>query len=711
MTGQTAFERVILALEQRDSRVKGSGRQRTARCPAHDDNNASLSITEGTERVLIKCHATCTGEDVAAALGLTMADLYDKPRQRTSGFTPTATYDYVDEAGTLLFKVHRGFTDDTAKTFRQQLPNGSWKLGDTRRVLYRLPQLIEALNAGQIVYVVEGEKDVHAIESRGRVATCNPMGAGKWRDEYSHYFLGHNVIVIADKDQAGYDHAERVRKSLEAAGATVSLRVAAEGKDVADHLQAGKGLGLLAPFDPTPTPEKATEAPRKLVFRKASTITPRPVRWAWDTEPDAEPQLREGRFPIGSLAIAVGRAGVGKSQFAAWTTARITTGTLPGAFYGKPRAVVYAATEDSWQMTIVPRLIAAGADLDRVFNISVQDDGDMHATLTLPSDTRMLEQGITDYDVALVVMDPLLSLLDSGINDYRAREVREALEPLIAVADRTQVVLLGLAHFTKASGNDPLMLVSGSAAFGQLVRSAIAFARDEESAESGEEKFVCSTIKNNLGREDLPSLAYKIVPHCVDTPEGDAWVSRLEFTGEASERSVRDILRAASAPAEDAEDRTEVDDWLQQYLDSNAHRVDAKKALGAARAAGFSVDQAKRAKKRLKVKSVKSGMEGGWDWVGPEGVVDEPKPDPEGSTKGAKGAHTEHVHPSLPSVLPSVTEPLYSVNGDTPNGPLHAAVAVMADAQTTTCTQCDRTTGFSLINGRCRSCHTNRKAS
>lgn len=456
--------------------------------------------------------------------------------------------------------------------------------------------------------------------------------------------------------------------------------------------------------NPGPTGSEAPAADRALVFTKASAITPRPVRWAWDTAPDADPRSREGRFAVGSLGIAVGRAGVGKSQFAIWLVARITTGTLPGAFYGRPRSVVYAATEDSWTMTIVPRLIAAGADLDRVYHIGVHDDGDPHATLTLPSDTRKLEQGIQDHDVALVVMDPLLSLLDSGINDYRAREVRQGLEPLVAVADRTQVLLIGLAHFTKATGNDPLMLVSGSAAFGQLVRSAVAFARDDDA--SGEERFVCSTIKNNLGREDLPSLEYRIEPVRVDTPEGDAWVSRLEFTGEEAERSVRDILRTSTAAPEDVEDRNEVDDWLSQYLDSNQHRVDAKKVLAAARAAGFSVDQAKRAKKRLKVRSVKSGMDGGWDWVGPEGAPDEPNSaserEREGSTKGAKGAHAEDVHSSHSSPLPS-EEPLE------PQPPVDLFAVRENDLPTYVCGECDRTVHSSLIAGLCRTCHENRR--
>ncbi len=212
---------------------------------------------------------------------------------------------------------------------------------------------------------------------------------------------------------------------------------------------------------------------RRLVFTPASKITPRPVIWAWDTTPPgAGPAETQGRFPAGSLVLAVGHAGLGKSQFACWTTARLTNGTLPGCHYRKPRSVVYCTSEDSWEMTIVPRLMAAGADLGRVYHVRVVDDGDPHARLTLPVDTALLEAGI-EHDVVMVVLDPLLSMIDHGINDYRAREVRQALEPLVAIADRTRCLMLGLAHFIKATGNDPLLLVSGSAAFGQLVRAAL----------------------------------------------------------------------------------------------------------------------------------------------------------------------------------------------------------------------------------------------
>lgn len=422
--------------------------------------------------------------------------------------------------------------------------------------------------------------------------------------------------------------------------------------------------------------DEVPDVERRLVFKPASTITPRPVRWAWDTAPDAEPGHGEGRFPVGSLCLTVGRAGVGKSQFAAWAAANITRGTLPGHFYGKPRAVVYCASEDSWAMTIVPRLMAAGADLDLIYRVDVVDDDNVHARLTLPADTLLLERGIREYEVAMVVLDPLLSAIDSDINDYRAREVREALEPLVAVADRTQALLLGLAHFTKSSGSDPLMLVSGSAAFGQLVRAAVAFACDTDGDEPA---YVASTIKSNLGREDLPSLAYRIEPHKVDTPEGDAWVSRLEFTGEDAPNSVHDLLRAQSSNGS-SEDSDDVRGWLHSFLARHGGSAPPEDVNKAGKAAGYTPDQLRRAKKPKgrypEVYSRKTGMVGGWVWSLEEDEDGTTHPeDGEGGTRGERATFATFVPSSGDRPLPSDARP-YS-RGEhqrTTNGQSHGAM-------------------------------------
>src|SRR5476651_1994147 len=94
---------------------------------------------------------------------------------------------------------------------------------------------------------------------------------------------------------------------------------------------------------------------RHIILTKASQIKPRPVFWLW-----------KNRLALGTLGLLAGRQGVGKSTLAYWVAARLTRGELYGTYFGTPKAVLICAAEDSWEHTIVPRLIAAGADRDRI---------------------------------------------------------------------------------------------------------------------------------------------------------------------------------------------------------------------------------------------------------------------------------------------------------------------------------------------------------
>ena len=133
---------------------------------------------------------------------LPMAALYDDWWQRRNGGGDALeVYAYTDESGTTLFEVGRF----EGKRFLQRRPGRrDWKGGikGVRRVLYRLPRVLEAVEAKKTIYIVEGEKDVHALERAGFVGTCNPGGAGKWRREYADALEGADVIVVQDRDDA-----------------------------------------------------------------------------------------------------------------------------------------------------------------------------------------------------------------------------------------------------------------------------------------------------------------------------------------------------------------------------------------------------------------------------------------------------------------------------------------------------------------------------
>ncbi|WP_055480876.1 AAA family ATPase [Sphaerimonospora mesophila] len=365
--------------------------------------------------------------------------------------------------------------------------------------------------------------------------------------------------------------------------------------------------GQEAADEDVPWPEEvpADQPRRELVLTPASAIRIRPVWWLWDTTPEGAPPTSHGRIPMNTLSIAAGGPGLGKSQFAVWLAARITRGELHGELYGKPRGVIYAATEDSWSQTIAPRLVAAGADLDLVFRVDVKDDGQPHARLTLPVDTSLLGQAAEAYSIALLVADPLLSMIDKGINDYRAAEVRQALEPLVTAADKHHFTILGLAHFTKSGSADPLARVAGSGAFGQLIRSLIAFAQRD--TEDGGTEFVVSQEKNNLGRLEVPSYTYTIQPVTVETEEGPSHVSRFVL-GPETDTSVREVMRGEAMPDANREETNETVVWLRSYLLDRGGCDESSAIKAAARKEGISASSLHRARGKLKVKMQQTGF-------------------------------------------------------------------------------------------------------
>jgi hypothetical protein len=250
------IERVYEALERADCRPRGnpgSQRQIEARCPAHDDRNASLSFSEGDDgKVLIKCFKGCTTTDIVHALQLGLEDLFPERVESRVPEHPArivAEYVYRDEAGEPLIKVVRY----DPKSFRQMRWEGGrwqWGLGDVRRVLYRLPEVTAALERGEVVFVVEGEKDADALVRAGHCATTPMMGAGKWRPEYTEQLTGaaNRIVVIGDDDKPdpktgrreGHLHALAVWRALQGRVGQVIARLPAEGfKDVADQLAAG----------------------------------------------------------------------------------------------------------------------------------------------------------------------------------------------------------------------------------------------------------------------------------------------------------------------------------------------------------------------------------------------------------------------------------------------------------------------------------------
>lgn len=252
---------------------KGNG-QYMARCPCHGDKKQSLAVSMGDDRILVQCLAGCEYGDILAALGVEWKELVTPeklaqleeafkseksakaPRQRqpTKPETPAPKppkekrladmtklrvggdymHKVVDEAGNAAIVSEKithayEYTDREGKpvlrVFRTEKKNfptihldgGSWYWGDggTSMILYRLPEVLAAIAAGQPVYLVEGEKDVETLRRMGFTATTNKGGAGKWHDDLTALLRGGVVYIVPDVDEPGRKHARTVARALE----------------------------------------------------------------------------------------------------------------------------------------------------------------------------------------------------------------------------------------------------------------------------------------------------------------------------------------------------------------------------------------------------------------------------------------------------------------------------------------------------------------
>ncbi|WP_100522673.1 AAA family ATPase [Mycobacteroides abscessus] len=214
------YEKLLGALRDIGSTVReSSAGQAMAQCPAHDDSNPSLSVTDTGESVLVYCHAKCDVRDVIAAVGLSMADLF------------AAKYEYPDGR-----VVTRSYKLDGSKAF-QQVGNKSG------RALYGS----DRLDGAQSVYVVEGEKDVDSLRAVGGVGVCSAMGAQSAAKFDWSPLHGKSVVIVADDDAPGMKYAASVASIL-GGHADVQVMKAAVGKDISDHIAAGKSLDELVPL-------------------------------------------------------------------------------------------------------------------------------------------------------------------------------------------------------------------------------------------------------------------------------------------------------------------------------------------------------------------------------------------------------------------------------------------------------------------------------
>lgn len=344
---------------------------------------------------------------------------------------------------------------------------------------------------------------------------------------------------------------------------------------------------------------------RSVRLTRASEIKVRPVHWMW-----------ANRIALGTLALLGGREGIGKSTVAYQLAADVTRGLLPGVNLGSPKAVIVAATEDSWEHTIVPRLMAAHADLTRVYRVDVHTYAGFVTGLSLPRDLADLESSVKEVDAALILLDPLMSRLDANLDTHKDAEVRQALEPLVRIADNTGASILGLIHLNKSLTTDPLTMLMGSRAFAAVAR-AVLFCMIDPDDETAR---ILGQPKNNLGRTDLPTMAFRIVSaHVTDTDEGPVYTGKVDWQAETP-RTLSEVLEAASEGSENRTATQEAGDWLTDWLTSQGGTDESATIKREGLKAGHSQDSLKRARRRVGAVSTAEGFPRRTFWTLPDTV-------------------------------------------------------------------------------------------
>ena len=284
--------------------------------------------------------------------------------------------------------------------------------------------------------------------------------------------------------------------------------------------------------------------------RKSATATP-----AIEVEPENPRWCWQEWAPLGGVTVLAGPPGLGKSTLTLHLAARLSRGTLDGDLLGVPSEVLLISLEDHSATVVRPRLQAAGADLEAVRLVSVDE------LVTFPDDLGAVEHLIETHRARLLVIDPVVATLSADLDSHRDQSVRRALAPLAQLAERHDLTVLAVMHFSKRKTADLLSRVAGSIGFGGAARSVVVFVRDPTDEDEERPDRVIVHAKSNWGRK-AESLG-AIVESADFTHRGERIeTSRLRITGPSN-------VTAADLAVDGAE-HSELDDAAEFLLDTLA---------------------------------------------------------------------------------------------------------------------------------------------
>ena len=332
-----------------------------------------------------------------------------------------------------------------------------------------------------------------------------------------------------------------------------------------------------------------------VVLTCGTDLTPEPYRWLW-----------QYWLAMGKLHILAGAPGQGKTTIALAMAATITIGgRWPDGSRCAPGNVLIWSGEDDPADTLVPRLMAAGADRARCFFIEgARRDGEVVPFDPARDLGQLLEAIEKIGGISLLVIDPVVSAVTG--DSHKNTEVRRALQPLVDLAAKCDCAVLGITHFAKGGqGTDPAQRVVGSVAFTAVARVVMVAAK-VKGDEEGQDTRILARSKSNIGPDD-GGFQYHLEQ---SEPLPGIHASHIAW-GKAVEGTARELLTDPDdGPQDDASDAVEL---LRAELDT-VRWTSCDEAAKPLKAAGFSKKQIWAASKKVGVMRKKDGMKGGWMW-------------------------------------------------------------------------------------------------
>jgi putative DNA primase/helicase len=397
-----------------------------------------------------------------------------------------------------------------------------------------------------------------------------------------------------------------------------------------------RSTGARGQFGTEPLPKST------VVLTCGADLTPEPVQWLW---PDW--------LALGKFHLLAGAPGQGKTSIAMGMAATVTIGgRWPDGSRCAAGNVLIWSGEDDYTDTLLPRLIAAGADRSRVFFVDGTRTGGVVRPFNPSTDTRTLKEAIEQIgSVRLIVIDPVSTAVAG--DSHKNTEVRRGLQPLVDLATSINAALLGITHLSKGGqGSDPAQRVIGSIAFTAVARVVLVAARVK--GENGADKRILARSKSNIG-PDNGGFEYHLAQ--VEALPG-IHASRIEW-GQAVEGSARDLL-TDPAEGDDGTDHADAVSLLKGELTADCW-TGANHATQALKDAGFTKKQIWTASKKLKVVRTKGGMGGGWYWRLPGGCDIALPVEDSKSPEGSEDSLSEKLEPLESSEIVQAANELVEV--------------------------------------------------